>query len=154
MPACCSLSWDQECSLQWFAAVLFLGPWGRHSSLNHFSICLNLPEHLWVQKASGTRQVPARLRGGFRPEGGKCASPWRVWRKELHRDGAFGRNPGELRKTARGCCSRSLLRGMVNMKGWSWEPVCGKIRTSILLKSRCPVQNLSTGGVCSKCLRI
>lgn len=45
------LSWDQECNLQWFAAVLFLVPWGRDSSVNNFSICLNLPEHPWVLKA-------------------------------------------------------------------------------------------------------
>lgn len=129
IPVCCSLSWDQECSLQWFAAVLFLAPQGRDSSVNHFSICLNLPEHPWVWKAWGTCHVSARLRGGFRLErvektlgffeGGKRASPWRVWGKELRRDGAFGRNPGELRKTARGCCSRPLLSEMINMKVWS-----------------------------------
>lgn len=29
IPACCFLSWNQQCSLQWFAAALFLAPQGR-----------------------------------------------------------------------------------------------------------------------------
>lgn len=93
--------------------------------------------------------MSARLRG--RLEGGKCVRAWGVWGKEL-----LGMELMEKPRRAEENSTWVLLSAsaLEDDKHEGLEPMCGKIRTSILLKTRCPVQNLNTGSVYSKCLRI